>query len=361
MMRTLTKDIDTRPERHAGAVEVRGFAAADAASWDAFVHAHPRATLFHLTAWKRVLEETFGYPAHYLVALRGGRTAGVLPLFLCRSIRGERGLFSLPHTVYGGPLGEDAEVEEALVDGARAAARRLGANAIELRNRHATLVDAPPLEGFVTFEKELPGTVDAVRGTFPKKAREMLNQATKRHKLAADFAGDLDAFYPLLAASFHRLGTPVFPRRFFRAMMREFGDQASVLLIRHGDEPVSAVLSIVFRDTMSPLYSGEGVAVRDLKSNNFKYFKLMEYAVERGLRRFDFGRSRANNEGVVRFKENQGFSAESLPYQILHLDGAPAAAADPNSGFFQKARRIWSRLPAPVARTFGPAIVKYFP
>jgi hypothetical protein len=85
----------------------------------------------------------------------------------------------------------------------------------------------------------------------------------------------------------------------------------------------------------------------------------MEHAVERGLTRFDFGRSRLSNEGVVQFKCNQGFVTEPLPYQI---DGAGRSeGADPNRGLFRKARLVWNRLPARVARALGPKLVRYLP
>ncbi|MHC4576243.1 MAG: FemAB family XrtA/PEP-CTERM system-associated protein [Planctomycetota bacterium] len=357
----MTKQFDARRVDPADQTVVRPWRDGDAAAWDRYVRAHPRATFFHQSGWKRVLEATFAYPAHYLVAERDGALCGALPLFLVRSITGRKGLYSLPHTVYGGPVGDDRAAEEALLDATRALGARVGAQSLELRNRHAPTLELPPLDGFVTFEKELPGTKEEVYRAFPKKAREMINQATKRHRLTADFAGDLEIFYGLLAASYQTLGTPVFPRRFFAAMREEFPQESSILIVRHQDTPVAAVLSTEFGGTMYPLYSGEAPGVRNLKANNFKYFRLMEYAVERGLRRFDFGRSRSDNDGAVRFKENQGFEREALPYQLERRGEKSGSIASPNRGFFRQARRIWCKLPRGLARRLGPAIVKHFP
>ena len=68
---------------------VRAFSDADTAAWDAYVLAHPRATFFHQTGWKRVLENSFRYRDHYMLAERDGAVCGILPLFSCRSIKGK--------------------------------------------------------------------------------------------------------------------------------------------------------------------------------------------------------------------------------------------------------------------------------
>ena len=359
-MKTGTTAIPTRM-KDAEKPTIRAYQAADAAAWDAYVLSHPRATFFHQTGWKRVLEQTFRYPAHYLIAERDGKFCGVLPMFACRNLRGRLSLYSLPHTVYGGPVGDDAAAEEALLEAARALGQSLGARCIELRNRHASLLDLPVHEGFVTFEKVLPDAVELVRPTLPKKAREMVNQATKRHRLESDFEADLDTFYSLLASSYLHLGTPVFPRRFFEAMVREFERDHIIQVIRHEGRPVAAVLSMIFRGTMMPLYSGEASGVKHLKASNYKYYRLMQDSVERGLTRFDFGRSRGNNEGVVKFKSNQGFEPETLPYQVVELVPGAAGSGDPNAGLFLKLRALWRKLPPGLARTMGPRLIRFFP
>ena len=40
----------------------------DAARWDAYVLAHPQGTFFHRYGWKRLIESTYAYPGHYLLA-----------------------------------------------------------------------------------------------------------------------------------------------------------------------------------------------------------------------------------------------------------------------------------------------------
>ena len=95
--------------------------------WDAFVRSTPGGTPFHLMAWKRAVESTFGHRAHYLMAVRGGGLEGVLPLFEVRGLLGGRGLVSIPYAVYGGICAPAEPARAALLDAARELATRTGA------------------------------------------------------------------------------------------------------------------------------------------------------------------------------------------------------------------------------------------
>src|SRR5260221_4852854 len=77
------------------------------AQWDHYVLHHPQGTLFHLTAWQRVIARSFGYKPLYLVAVEGMDIRGVLPLFMVSNPLMGRTLISTPFAVYGGGLGAD--------------------------------------------------------------------------------------------------------------------------------------------------------------------------------------------------------------------------------------------------------------
>ena len=75
---------------------VRTFNERDREAWDTFVSNHPYGSPFHLIAWKESIEQTFGYRPFYLLATIGDRVAGVLPLFLAKSLLTGRRLISSP-------------------------------------------------------------------------------------------------------------------------------------------------------------------------------------------------------------------------------------------------------------------------
>src|SRR5438093_1196582 len=85
----------------------------DAALWDNFVRSHPNGSPFHLMAWQRMIQRTFGHkPQHIIAKGPTGNVTGVLPLFLVRSVIFGRMLISTPQAAYGGTLADSETVAQ---------------------------------------------------------------------------------------------------------------------------------------------------------------------------------------------------------------------------------------------------------
>src|SRR6185369_8903866 len=90
-------------------LKVHQFAASDfqdANGWDQFVRTSSDGTVFHLSTWKRVVEQVFKLTPHYLLACRGETICGVLPLFEVYGLLSGHVLISVLYGVYGGLCGE---------------------------------------------------------------------------------------------------------------------------------------------------------------------------------------------------------------------------------------------------------------
>ena len=79
-------------------------------------------------------------------------------------------------------------------------------------------------------------------------------------------------------------------------------------MITHQDQDIAGVMSFYFRDQVLPYYGGSISLARELKGNDFMYWELMRRAAERGIRIFDYGRSKEGTGSIV-LKE-LGFSPE---------------------------------------------------
>jgi FemAB-related protein (PEP-CTERM system-associated) len=120
---------------------------------------------------------------------------------------------------------------------------------------------------------------------------------------------------------------------------------------------VSSVLSFYFRDEVLPYYAGDHESARALAGNDFKYWELMRRAVGRGLRVFDYGRSKQGT-GSFDFKKNWGFEALPLHYEYKLLRRETIPQNNPSNPKYRAFIGMWRRLPRPVANAIGPSIVR---
>ncbi len=330
------------------------------AAWDAFVARHPEATFFHQWRYRQAVERCFGHRPHYLAAERDGEVVGILPLFEMRSLLFGHSLVSLPFAVYGGAVADDPGAHAALFDHARALARNRGADYLELRYLTPSGLEGPTTDLYVTFRKEIDPDPEVNLKRIPRKQRRMVRQGAKRGLTHRTGPQELDAVWRLYAVSVHRLGTPVYPRRWFRTLLEVFGPDCHLLTVRHQGRPVAGVLSFFFKDQVLPYYAGSLPEARRLAPNDHMYWQLMCLSAARGVRLFDFGRSKRGT-GAYDFKVHWGFEPEPLPYLYHVPGGGPPPAVNPTSPRFRRKVELWKRLPLPLANALGPWIIARVP
>ena len=343
------------------AVSVRTFATTDASRWDEFVKRHPDGSLFQLISWKRVIEKTYRYESCYVLAERGNEITGIAPLFLVADWLGGRRLISVPFGVYAGICAADEESREQLLQFIRQECASRGVAYLELRNRRCKL-DAGFHKNslYTTFTTTLSPDVDANLKRLPRDTRYMIRKGEKAGLRAESGPHQKDIFYRLFSQNLHHHGTPVFPRAFFENLYEEFGSAIDLMTVYSNSEPVSAVLGFFFRDTILPYYAGASPDAPKTGANNFMYWELMKRAAQAGYCRFDFGRSK-NGTGAYAFKTQWNMDVEPLDYEVLLVNRKTVPNFSPLNPKFERAIRIWKRLPLWMANSMGPHIVRWLP
>jgi FemAB-related protein (PEP-CTERM system-associated) len=226
-----------------------------------------------------------------------------------------------------------------------------------LRNVEARHPEWPTQDLYVTFRKELAPESEANMRAIPRKQRAMVRKGIK-NALRGEIDKAPDRFFALYAGNVHRHGTPALPKRYFDALLRVFGADCEVLtVVDGGGRPVSSVLSFYFRDEVLPYYAGDDVAARDLAANDFKYWDLMRRACERGVKVFDYGRSKQGT-GSYAFKKNWGFEPAPLHYEYRLYRGHAIPQNNPANPKYRAFIALWRRLPIAFANRLGPVIVR---
>lgn len=343
------------PIRDDGTV-VRAFTERDTEAWDALVASSGEGTFFHRAGWQRVVEKGLGHRTHFLLAERAGSILAVLPLAEIRSRLFGHSLVSLPCCVYGGTVAVDEGARAQLSDAACRLAEKLGVGALELRNRDRVEEGWPSKDLYVTFRREIAADDDANMKAIPRKQRAMVRKGIKAG-LESVLVDDVERFFAIYAESVRNLGTPVFPRRYFRELVQAFHEEIEIAIVRHGDEDIAAVMSFYHADEVLPYYGGSRPAARALKGNDFMYWDLMRRAAARGVRWFDYGRSKQGT-GSYSFKKNWGFVPEPLHYQYHLVKSKAIPEVNPNNPKYRYFIEGWKRLPLPLANTFGPMLAR---
>ena len=338
-------------------VTVQRLDKASVAQWDKFVESCPDATFFHRAGWKHVIESVFGHQCYFLYAQRAGAMCGILPLVHIKSLLFGNSLVSTGFTVGGGPAVIDSDALPMLEAAATTLADELDVDFLEFRTGTQTHSDWANNAGlYVHFVKPIgPDPENDMLG-IPRKQRAMVRKGIKAG-LKSVIDDDVERLHPVYAESVRNLGTPVFPKSYFRALQEEFSSDLDVVTILHEGQAVASVMNFYFRDQVLPYFGGGTSGARNVAGNDFMYWEVMRRAVERGYRAFDFGRSKQGT-GACSFKKNWGFDPQPLTYEykLRKLEQAPEI--NPLNPKYRLFIAAWKKLPLPVAGFIGPYIVR---
>jgi FemAB-related protein (PEP-CTERM system-associated) len=329
--------------------------------WDAYVQQHASGSICHLIAWKEVIERTFKYEPRYLLVTDHEKIVGVLPLFLVKNVLLGRTLISTPLGVYGGICADDEEAGGKLRSAACEMARQEQVQYLELRESWPVEAEGfQTKQLYVTFDLELPQSREELLKIFPRDTRYMIRKAQKNELIAVVDNRQLDTFYEIYSRSFSHLGTPVFSKRLFKNILEVMGERCELTTVWLGTKALASVLSFRFRDWILPYFGGSLVEGRPVAANNYMYYEVMGRALEVGVRRFDFGRSKLGS-GSYAFKTQWNMRERPLPYQFYLVKRKSMPNFSPANPKFKLAISMWKALPLPITKILGPVMVRAFP
>lgn len=334
----------------------------DRLGWDAFVATHPAASNYHRYGWREVIEKSFGHRCRYLIARRNDDAIdGILPLVLMQSRMFGRFLISLPFFNYGGLLCQRQATGDALLAAAVGVRQECGAEYIELRHTAPWSGGLPAKCRKVAMLLDLPQDAEKAWQGFNAKLRNQIRKAEKSGLTATVGGMELvPDFYTVFARNMRDLGTPVYGPEFFTAVMTVFPEHSRIVGVHLKGKPVAAGLISWFRDTMEIPWASSIRAYNPLCPNNLLYWTALQFAISRGCRRFDFGRS-TPGEGTYNFKKQWGAKPMQLHWQYLLPEGTAMPELNTKNPRYELAIKFWRKLPLPLTRLLGPQIVKNIP
>ncbi|MFO8002446.1 MAG: GNAT family N-acetyltransferase [Marinilabilia sp.] len=303
----------------------------DAPLWDAYVHSHPRATLYHLYGWRNVMQKTYGHNTYYLAATDPATSlnpanpiVGVLPLVHLKLFLFGNSLISMPYFDLGGILADNEEIERALLNQAIKLGQKLKAHTIELRHAqplsYLSSTNTVDLEsGFtlvanspkVRMLLDLPDSSETLMKSFKSKLRSQIKKPMKeglftkvgREELLKDF-------YTVFSKNMRDLGSPVHSEKIMKNVLEEFGDQTRIVVVYKDRQPMACSLIIGFNEVLENPWASALREYSRLSPNMLLYWTMLEYAGQSGFNIFAFGRSTPG--GILLFVLSLGILTASL-------------------------------------------------
>ena len=334
----------------------------DEGGWDSFVESARDATLYHRFGWKGVIAKSFGHQCYYLAAIdQNGAWQGILPLVHMRSRLFGSFLISVPFVNYGGLLCNNEATGRLLLGEADQLRRSLKAAHVELRHLSDTFEGLPTKQHKVTMILNLATEAERQWQAFNAKLRNQIRKAQKSGlKPLVGRLDLLDGFYNVFARNMRDLGTPVYAKAFFRNILETFPETTRIFAVYHEKEMIAAGIGCWFRDTLEIPWASSVSEYKAFCPNNMMYWEAIRFAIEKGFRNFDFGRS-TPHEGTYNFKRQWGALPVQLHWQYLMDSGNGMPDLNPSNPKYRSAIRLWQRLPLPVTKFFGPLIVRNIP
>ena len=332
----------------------------------AFTQAARPSALSQHPGWLTVLRDGLDHDTYAVEATVGGEVCGTLPLSFVSSSLFGRFLVSLPYLNSNGVVAESPDVQSLLINRAVRLADELDARHLELR--HETPIDHPALDGRLTSKVHmrlpLPGTLDALWKGLDTKVRNQVRKGEKGNFTMTWGGLDrLDDFYAVMAHNMRDLGTPLYGRKFFEAILSAFpltpAGGAEIGTLLDGPKPIAVAL-LLHGNGVTEVPTASSLREYNASSANMLMYRhLIDRAVSRGQLVFDFGRSTADGP-TFKFKRQWGAEVHPATWQYALRDG-DAGEMRPDNPKYQRLIRLWQRLPVRVTQAIGPAIVRGIP
>jgi hypothetical protein len=322
-------------------------------------------SFYHDHRWVMGLSRSFRFEPLFLAATDAGSLVAGLPLLRVPGLLGPTRLVSLPFSYAAGPIARSPDAARALLEESARVAGPRGARRLEIKQANPVWDAA---NGFVRNVHYHAYRLDT-SGSESDIFKRLHKSSTQRGIRKAEKAGvkvrvgtsrdDWLEMARLQERTSHRHGVPAPPRGFFLVLCKalQHAGLAELYVAEVPERGVAATI-VVWKGPRDWIYAfgASRDELLEYRPNHALLWSAIRDAAAAGVV-FDFGRAAPEQEGLVEFKRRWGGEPVPLAYDYWPgVGGLNVARRD--QGALGAAARVWSALPAPVARV-GSALYRY--
>ncbi len=330
-------------------------------AWNAFVASAPDASFYHRFEWREINRACFGHRSAYLAAVDGERVLGVFPIVQLKSLLFGNIACSMPFVNYGGPVGVDAEVDQALLEAGARIADEWRVDYAEIRSRRDLGNQLPSSTRKVSMTLELDHDPEVTLGGFSRTHRHDIRRGYREGFVARSGSLELlDDFYSVLLETWRDVGTPIYAKSYFETILRAFPDHTALMVIYKGDEPAGAAMDGFHGGIAEGMWLGVRAKYKRDMAGYVLYWELIKRGCDLGLTRFHLGRSTAGS-GAETFKRKWNATAAQLYWHYVLRTRKQIPELNVDNAKYRLAISAWTRLPLGVTQRLGPMIARSIP
>jgi lipid II:glycine glycyltransferase (peptidoglycan interpeptide bridge formation enzyme) len=336
--------------------------------WEVFVQAHPRASVFHTSAWLNALSRTYGYRPVVLTTSRSNQDLQSAIVF-CQIdswLTGRR-LVSLPFSDHCEPLlhsDEDPQVFAAALEE-------------EIRKRKWWYIEMRPLTPFeittslnrvqvhYSFHQlDLSPSLATLFENLHKNCIQRKIRRAEREGLTYEEGRSkalLESFYRLFQMTRQRHHLPPPPKAWFQNLIESFGEDLKIRVARKDGRALASILTLRHKDTLVYKYGCSDSLWHKLGGVHLLFWNSIQEAKLAGLQTFDFGRSDSGQSGLTTFKRRWGALESTLMYSryVVSENSTHIFDFPVDSWKSKAAKRTLVHLPLGVLSAVGHVLYKH--
>ena len=331
--------------------------------WDNLVLSKRGYSIFHSSAWAKVLHESYGYKPLYFTLIKNGRMDDLIPFMEVKSILTSKKGVSLPFSDYCNPIIKDGiNTPQELLNYIISYGKKLGWKSIEIRNGNIFAQNLPPAAYYYQHTLDLSINNDEqIFSNFRDSTKRNIKKAIREGANVAicDSLNSINEFYQLNCQTRKEHGLPPQPYHFFKKIYEHIISKklGFVVLASYNNKVIAGAVYFHFGANAIYKYGASMKEYQNLRVNNLIMWEAIKWYSQNGYKNFSFGRTEPENHGLLQFKEGWGAKEEIIKYYKYDLrKGEFVKDSSRVTGLHNK---IFNRMPMPLLRIIGTVLYKY--
>lgn len=331
--------------------------------WDNLLLSTHGCSFFHSSKWAQTLSEAYGYTPRYFTIMRDERLFALVPMMEISSIFTGRKGVSLPFTDYCDPIVHESISFQELLYSIMAYGRQERWRSFEVRGgQHLLPFGAVASATYLRHLLNLTNSSEGIFRAFRKGTKSAVKKAEKAGlKIRIECSEKaIMEFYELncITRKFH--GLPPQPKSFFKSIHRHVLQEGSgiVILASHEGNNIAGGVFFHFADEAIYKYGASRREYQDLRATNLIIWNSISYYLHKGYRKFCFGRTEPDNEGLRIFKNGWGTQEHSISY--FKYDLRQSHFVNRNAGGLSRyPSMIFSKMPIGLLKIIGDVLYRH--